>query len=160
MENEGKEKIIIKKYPNRRLYDTKKSKYITLKELAEIIKDGYEIEVIDVKTGENVTAFILTQIILEETRKNSSFLPVSLLHLIIRYGENILSEFFDKYLELTIKNYLAYKSAVDEQFKNWLELSMDLSSMGQKAMLNLFPMKHPFDFFSKTSKQDKEKPEE
>jgi len=148
VEKQEKEKIIIKKYPNRRLYDTKKSTYVTLKEVAEMIKKGYEVEVIDVKSGENVTAFILTQIILEETRKNSSFLPVSLLHLIIRYGENVLSEFFDKYLELTIKNYLTYKSTVDEQFKKWLELGMDLSTMGQKAMLDFFNLKPPFDFSS------------
>ncbi len=159
MEEEEKGKIIIKKYPNRRLYDTKKSAYVTLKEVAELIKGGYEVEVIDVKTGEDVTAFILTQIILEQTRKNSSFLPVSLLHLIIRYGENVLSEFFEKYLELTIKNYLAYKSAVDEQFRNWLELGMDLSTIGQKAILNLFPKK-PFDFSPRTVKQEEKDKEE
>ncbi len=159
MEEQGREKIVIKKYPNRRLYDTKRSAYVTLKEVAEMIKKGHEVEVVDVKTGENVTAFILTQIILEETRRNSSFLPVSLLHLIIRYGENVLSEFFDKYLELTIKNYLTYKSAVDEQFKRWLELGMDISSMGQKAMLNLFPAKSPFDFFNQSGESSKDEPE-
>ena len=159
MEKHDAEKIIIKKYPNRRLYDTRNSTYVTLKEVAEMIKNGYEVEVTDVKSGENVTAFILTQVILEETRRNSSFLPVSLLHLIIRYGENVLSEFFDKYLELTIKNYLTYKSAVDEQFKKWLELGMDISSMGQKAMLNLFPAKSPFDFFNQSGKSEEEEPE-
>ena len=63
------ETILIKKYPNRRLYNTEKSTYISLAQLAEIIKDGRLVKVIDVKTEEDVTAFILTQIVLEEAKK-------------------------------------------------------------------------------------------
>jgi polyhydroxyalkanoate synthesis regulator protein len=74
---------------------------------------------------------------LEEAKKKSSLLPLSLLYLIIRYGET-LSEFFENYLELTFKNYLAYKASVDEQFKKWLTLGMDFSTMAQKNLENLF----------------------
>ncbi len=155
MEKKDSERVIIKKYPNRRLYDTKNSSYVTLREVARMIKEGDDVEVIDAKSEEDVTAFILTQIVLEETRRKNSLLPVSLLHLIIRYGENVLSEFFEKYLELTIENYLTYKAAVDDQFKKWLELGMDLSAMGQKAMLNLPPFKPFYDIFSEATDKGK-----
>jgi polyhydroxyalkanoate synthesis repressor PhaR len=142
------EKVILKKYANRRLYDTEKSAYVTLNEVAELIKTGRQVEVIDAKTKEDVTAFILTQILLEEAKKKNTLLPVALLHLIIRYGENVLEEFFQNYLQITIQNYLKYKSAVDEQFKRWLEVGIDLSDMAQKTMKGLAPFQSFFDQFS------------
>ncbi len=118
--------VLLKKYANRRLYDTEKSTYVTLSQVSEMIRGGRQVKVVDDKTEEDVTAFILTQIILEEAKKNNSLLPVTLLHLVIQYGESVLSEFFEKYLELTIRNYLAYKAALDQQFRNWLEMGKDL----------------------------------
>ena len=93
------EKVVLKKYANRRLYDTEKSAYVTLNQVADLIREGRQVEVIDAKTKEDVTAFILTQIILEASRKKNVLLPVPLLHLIIQYGENVLEEFFEKYLQ-------------------------------------------------------------
>jgi len=66
---------------------------VTLTEVAEIVKKVREVEVVDAKTKEDVTAFILTQIILEEARKKNALLPAPLLHLVIQYGEHVLSEF-------------------------------------------------------------------
>ena len=149
------EKKLIKKYSNRRLYDTRRSAYITLLDVADLIKKGNQVEVIDAKTKEDVTAFILTQIILEEARNKNALLPVPLLHLIIQYGENALEEFFDKYLQQTVQNYLSYKSAVDEQFKKWLDLGMDLSGMAQKTMTGLPPFQSFFDQFSDSADNQK-----
>ncbi|MDI7261287.1 MAG: polyhydroxyalkanoate synthesis regulator DNA-binding domain-containing protein [Thermodesulfobacteriota bacterium] len=143
------EKILLKKYANRRLYDTEKSTYVTLNQVADMIKQGRRIEAIDAKTKEDVTAFILHQIILEEARLKNGLLPVSLLHLIIQYGETVLREFFEKYLQQTIENYLVYKTTFDEQFRKWLDLSMDLSDTAQKTMTGLLtPYKSLFDVFS------------
>ncbi len=133
------EKVVIKKYANRRLYDTESRTFVSLAQIADLIKQGREIEISDDKTGEDVTAFILTQIVLEEAKKKSLLLPVSLLSLLIRYGDSVLSEFFDKYLEQTLKNYLAYKSTMDAQFRAWLELGQDFSSLTQKAMTAFTP---------------------
>ena len=72
------EKIILKKYANRRLYDTDKSKYVTLNEVAERIRNGQQVEVVDAKTKADVTASILTQIVLEEAKKENVLLPVPL----------------------------------------------------------------------------------
>ena len=72
-------KILIKKYPNRRLYNTEASSYITVKDVAELIKLGNRIEVRDVNNGDDVTALVLTQIIMDKAKKNQGLLPVSLL---------------------------------------------------------------------------------
>ena len=95
------EKLVLKKYANRRLYDTEKSVFVSLSQVADLVKQGREIEIKDDKSGEDVTAFILTQVVLEEVKKKTLLLPVSLLSLLIRYGDSVLSEFFDKYLEQT-----------------------------------------------------------
>lgn len=137
------DKLTLKKYPNRRLYDTENSKYVTLADVAELIRKGRLVKVVDVKTEHDVTAFILTQIIMEQVKKNNSILPVSLLHLIIRFGDDVLSEFFDKYLERTIQSYLTYKKSMDEQFRICLELGMDFSSMANKTIKEWTPFQ-PF----------------
>jgi polyhydroxyalkanoate synthesis repressor PhaR len=141
------EKVVLKKYANRRLYDTDQKVFVSLSQVADLVKEGREIEIKDDKTGEDVTAFILTQIVLEEVKKKSLLLPVSLLALLIRYGDSVLSEFFDKYLEQTLRNYLAYKSAMDNQFQKWLELGQDFSKLTQKAMTGLTPFRSWMELF-------------
>ena len=75
--------FIIKRYPNRKLYNTQAKKYINLRELAQTIRDGYDIQVIDFSTGEDLTALTLTQIIFEEEKKQSGlFSPAMLLNMI------------------------------------------------------------------------------
>ena len=79
------DRLIFKKYANRRLYSMSDSKYVTLGDMSELICKGHEVKVIDAKTKEDVTAFILTQIILEQTKNKNTLLPVPLLHFMIRY---------------------------------------------------------------------------
>ena len=69
------EKVVLKKYANRRLYDTEKRAFVSLAQIAELVKQGREIEISDDKTGEDVTAFILTQIVLEEAKKENPAAP-------------------------------------------------------------------------------------
>ena len=125
------EKVFLKRYASRRLYDTESSSYVTLGQVSDMIRGGRQVQVVHAKINEDVTAFILTQIILEEARKQNSLLPVSLLHLFIQYGDNVLSEFFENYLELTIRNYLAHKAAFDQQFRSWLDVGKDIFAPGQ-----------------------------
>ena len=135
------DKIKIKKYANRRLYDTVNSEYITLDQVADMIQQGYQVAVFDARTNEDVTAFVLSQILMEKARNKNFLLPVPLLHLIIRYGENVLGEFFEKYLEQTINGYLAHRSAVDKQFSQWLEMGMGFTDMMQKTLSGLTPFR-------------------
>ena len=131
--------IVLKKYANRRLYDTTRSAYVTLDEVAEMVREGRAIRAVDAQTKEDVTTFVLTQIVLEEARKKNALLQVPLLHMIIRYGDNVLVDFFDKYLEQIVRNYLEYKRTVDKQFEKWLDFGADLSELAQKSMTGMTP---------------------
>jgi len=149
--------LLLKKYTNRRLYDTEKSIYVTLDYVTEIIRQGRQIQVTDAKTGEDVTPAILTQIVLEEARKKKFLLPPPLLYLIIQYGENVLTDFFEKYLEQTIRNYLLYRNMADDQFKKWLEYGENYPKMNPQAMTGLAPLRSLFDLFpADTPKKPKE----
>ena len=151
------DKVKLKKYVNRRLYDMEKSAYVTLNQVADLIRQGRQVEVVDAKTKEDVTAPILSQIILEEAKNKNILLSVPVLHLIIQYGDNILGEFFEKYLQQMIQTYLAHKHAVDDQFKKWLELEMDFSKITQKTMAGITPFKSFFDQFSSLSGKQEQK---
>lgn len=140
--------VVLKKYASRRLYDTEKKTYVTLAQVAGMIGDGQRVAVFDAKTDEDVTAFVLTQILVEEARKSKTLLPVSLLHLLIECGETALSEFFDKYLELALKNYLGYKKTFDEQFRQWLELGGSLSALPGRSLSSIPSLQAYLDFFS------------
>jgi polyhydroxyalkanoate synthesis repressor PhaR len=148
--------IELKKYTNRRLYDTDQKKFVTLGEVAEMIRDGRQVKVSDAKTMEDVTAFILTQIVLEQAKNHHALLPVPLLHLIIQYGDNALSGFFEKYLQQIVQAYLNSRWSVDEQFLRWLELGGEVSKAAQQSLLNLHPLKSFFERFpGKTQPQPK-----
>ena len=142
-------KLLLKKYTNRRLYDTEKSIYVTLDYVTGIIRSGRQIQVIDAKTKEDVTSSILTQIVMEEARKKNFLLPNPLLYLIIQYGENVLSDFFEKYLEQSIKNYLLFRDFADNQYKQWLDAGTNYSQTNPQAMTMLAPWQSLMEVFSK-----------
>lgn len=82
---------LIKRYESRKLYDTEESRYVSLEDIATWVRAGQEIRVIDNSSSEDVTQQTLTQIILEEGRKGTSFLPSELLHELVRMGERAMS---------------------------------------------------------------------
>lgn len=100
--------VIVKKYSNRRLYDTDESRYITLEELADRIRAGAEVRVVDAKTNDDLTQATLAQIILE-SRGAARLLPVPLLTQLIRMGDDALAEFFGRYLGTTLELYFQAK---------------------------------------------------
>src|SRR5688500_12238122 len=89
---------VIKRYSNRKLYDTERSKYVTLDEIAKMIKAGEEVTIIDNETKEDLTSVTLTQIIYEEEKRESR-MPLSMLRNLIQTGGEALTEFFDKSLK-------------------------------------------------------------
>jgi polyhydroxyalkanoate synthesis repressor PhaR len=100
--------VVIKKYANRRLYDTGESRYVTLEELAEKIRLGADCRVVDAATGEDLTQSTLAQIILE-SRGASKLLPVPLLTQLIRMGDDALAEFLGRYLSTALEMYVHAK---------------------------------------------------
>lgn len=97
----------IKKYSNRRLYDTEESRYITLEELTERVRGGKDVRVVDAKSGEDLTQATLVQIVLETNA--ARFLPIPLLARLIRMQDDALGEFFSKYVSTALEMYLTAK---------------------------------------------------
>ncbi|WP_207215412.1 polyhydroxyalkanoate synthesis repressor PhaR [Rickettsiales endosymbiont of Peranema trichophorum] len=109
-------KLVIKKYANRRLYSLTSSSYITLDELKELIKRGYDIEVLDAKTGEDLTRLTLTQIILECETKGYKLLSTSCLKQIIMLYDNKMAETFYDYIAECVKSFNHQQEHI-EQFQ-------------------------------------------
>jgi len=97
--------VIVKKYSNRRLYDTSASRYITLEELTEKIRAGEDVKVVDAKSGTDITQATFAQIIVE-SRGAARLLPVPLLTQLIRMGDDALAEFFGQYMAWFFEIYL------------------------------------------------------
>jgi len=110
-------KVTIKKYANRRLYDTESSAYITLDRLAQMVREGREFEVVDAKTGEDITRQVLTQIIVdEEARGGETMLPINFLKQLIGLYGNSMQNFVPQYLEAAMDSFQRNQSAVRDAF--------------------------------------------
>lgn len=111
--------IVIKKYANRRLYNTETSSYVTLEHLAQMVKDGRHFKVTDAKTGEDITRSVLTQIIFEEENKGQTLLPINFLRQLISfYGQGLqmaLPSYLDATMEMFARNQDRYRDYIDQQ---------------------------------------------
>ncbi|MEX2648826.1 MAG: polyhydroxyalkanoate synthesis repressor PhaR [Alphaproteobacteria bacterium] len=113
----GEKRVIIKKYANRRLYNTATSSYVTLDHLCRMVKEGTDFVVFDAKSGDDITRSVLTQIIVEEETKGPSLLPIGFLRqLIAFYGDNLQS-FVPRYLELSMESFTRNQ----EQMRTYLQ---------------------------------------
>lgn len=119
-DQQGEGPVVIKKYANRRLYNTQTSSYVTLDHLAQMVKEGTEFEVRDARTGEDITRSVLTQIIFEEEAKGQNLLPIQFLRRLIRFYGDSLQAFVPGYLDMTMesfsKNQDAMKDRIAEAF--------------------------------------------
>src|SRR5215510_259214 len=109
---------VIKRYSNRKLYDTQESRYVTLEELEELIRAGKEISVVDVSTGEDLTSVTLAQIILENERNHRVALPTGFLHQLIKHGE-AWQDFIQKSLKSSLEGILTSQRETDRVFQDW-----------------------------------------
>lgn len=98
-----KEQLVIKKYPNRRLYNTQTSSYITLEELNELLRNDVDFVVVDAKTSEDLTRVTLTQIILEQEQKGYELLPLEMLKQMIKLYNNPLSSQYCEFMMAAVK---------------------------------------------------------
>jgi len=122
-----KKPVIVKKYANRRLYNTASSSYVTLEDLAKMIKEGGDFVVYDAKTGEDLTRSVLTQIIVEQEQKGQNLLPISFLRQLIGfYGDN-MQFLVPGYLEQAM---IAFAKN-QEQMRNTLRATFGIFPFGQ-----------------------------
>ena len=114
----GEQKVVVvKKYANRRLYNTGSSSYVTLDDLSRMVRQGRHFVVHDARTGEDLTRSILTQIILEEDGKGRNLLPIGFLRQLISFYDDSLRAFLPRYLELSMENFAGNQ----EQIRRYIE---------------------------------------
>jgi polyhydroxyalkanoate synthesis repressor PhaR len=107
---------VIKRYSNRKLYDTQESRYVTLEELEEFIRAGREISVVDVSTGEDLTSVTLAQIILENERSRRAGLPTAFLHQLIKHGE-AWQDFVQKSMKSSLEGIMSSQREAERVFR-------------------------------------------
>ena len=111
--------IVIKKYANRRLYDTSTSSYVTLEHLARLIREGQDFVVHDAKTGEDLTRSVLTQIIFEEESKGAAILPVNFLRQIISYYGDSMQSVLPAYLDMSMNSFAGQQEKWREAMRSF-----------------------------------------
>ena len=113
------EKVVIKKYANRRLYNTASSSYVTLEHLSEMVKQGVDFVVYDAKTNEDITRTVLTQIIFEEESQGQSLLPIQFLRQLISFYGNSMQAFLPSYLELSLASFTQQQERLRQQMSGF-----------------------------------------
>ena len=111
------QRLNIRKYPNRRYYDTTRSCHLTLEEIYALIRAGHEVQVTDSKSGKDITAKILAQIIIELDSPKLDVFPVPLLHRLLRSNERIVRDFADKYFNQPLSAFLDQQRNMEQYFR-------------------------------------------
>ncbi len=144
----GEGPVVIKKYANRRLYNTQTSSYVTLDHLAAMVKDGTEFEVQDARTGDDITRSVLTQIIFEEEAKGQSLLPIKFLRQLIRFYGDSLQSFVPGYLDMSMegftKNQGAMRDRIAEALGGGNQMVENLTRQNLAMFENAMAMFTPF----------------
>jgi polyhydroxyalkanoate synthesis repressor PhaR len=143
--------VVVKKYANRRLYNTESSSYITLDNLAGMVRDGRDFVVYDARTGEDITRSVLTQIIVEEESKGRAMLPTNFLRQIIGFYGDSLQQFVPSYLEQAMSSFALQqeqmRNAMQQTMGNFFplniqEVSRQNLAMMERAMSLFTPFRH------------------
>jgi len=148
--------ITIKKYANRRLYNTASSSYITLEDLARMVRENIEFQVLDAKTGDDITHSILTQIIMDEEANGEQMLPVSFLRQLIGMYGNSMQALMPSYLEASMANFRENQTKIREAFGK----GMSAGPLAAIHETNMAMMRAAADVFMPgvVKAQDKPKP--
>ena len=119
------ERVIIKKYANRRLYNTATSSYVTLDNLSDMVREGVDFVVFDAKTGDDITRSVLAQIIFEEESRGQNLLPIQFLRQLISFYGDQMQTFLPSYLEMSLASFAKQQERLRSQFS-----SMSPTGMG------------------------------
>ncbi len=155
--NPAQQPVVVKKYANRRLYNTESSSYITLENLAEMVRKDRDFVVYDAKTGEDITRGVLTQIIVEEEGKGNALLPTNFLRQLIGfYGDNVQSA-VPRYLEQAMSSFARQQENLRATMQKTLGpfLPPGMEDMGRK---NMEMMGRAMNLFTPFHREDEEAP--
>ena len=150
--------MLIKKYANRRLYNTDSSSYVTLNYLCELVKEGKDFVVKDARTGEDITRAVLTQIIVEEESKGQNLLPVQFLRQVISFYGDSLESALPHYLEMSMERFFRDQERMRDYMIGPLGASSGQSPFADIARQNLTLFERVFNVFSPFPKESDNTP--
>jgi polyhydroxyalkanoate synthesis repressor PhaR len=131
---EKSDELVIKRYGNRRLYNTETRSYVNYEDLIKLIRDGQNIKVIDSTTKEDATKAVLIQLVLEEEKNKNTILPTEFLFQLLRSREESVQDFFKNHLAASFNAYLKTKEEFDNRFRNLLEMAASAPQMWEKLI--------------------------
>ncbi len=131
---EADDVLVIKRHGNRRLYNTETKGYISYDELAELVRDGRDLKVIDSTSKADVTKAVLIQVILEEEKNKKTILPTEFLFQILRSREESVQDFLKNHLAASFNAYLKTKEEFDNRFRSMLEMASAAPQMWEKLI--------------------------
>ena len=134
--DDGDAPVVIKKYANRRLYNTATSSYVTLDHLCQMVKDGVDFVVYDAKTGDDITRSVLTQIIFEEESKGQNLLPIGFLRQLISFYDDSLRAVLPSYLELSMQTFTRNQGEMRDHMKDTFGEALPLNQMQEWGKQN------------------------
>ena len=132
--NEDEPELIIKRYGNRRLYNTETQSYVNYKELTKLVREGQDVKIIDSTSKEDVTKAILIQLILEEEKDKKTILPTPFLFQLLRSREDSVQDFFRNHLSASFDAYLKTKEEFDKRFRTILDMAVSAPQMWEKLI--------------------------
>jgi polyhydroxyalkanoate synthesis repressor PhaR len=131
----GPRRLEIRKYPNRRYYDTTHSRHVTLEEIYTMIRDGWEVRVVDSKTGQDITAKVLAQIIIELDPPKLDVFPVPLLHRLLRSNEQLVNDFIQKYFNAPLSAFLDSHRNFEQSLRQAMGLQLPTPTVADWAKM-------------------------
>lgn len=142
------DRVVIKKYANRRLYNTGTSAYVTLDNLATMVRDGVDFVVFDAKSNEDITRSVLAQIIFEEESKGSSLLPIQFLRQLIGFYGDSMQSILPSYLELSMDNFTRQQEQFRKQFSSTFGATPGAGLFDEQVRQNLAMFERAMKMFS------------
>lgn len=131
------EKVVIKKYANRRLYNTATSSYVTLDTLSEMVRQNIDFIVYDAKTGDDITRGVLAQIIFEEESRGQNLLPIQFLRQLISFYGDSMQALLPTYLEMSLDGFTRQQERFRSQFANAFGATPNLGFFDEQVTQNL-----------------------
>ena len=142
------DRVIIKKYANRRLYNTASSSYVTLDHLAEMVRQGTDFVVYDAKTSEDITRSVLTQIIFEEESRGQNLLPIQFLRQLIRFYGDSMQSILPTYLEMSLDAFTRQQEQFRGQFSQAFGAAPGVGFFDEQVRQNLALFDRAMKMFS------------
>ncbi len=129
--------VVIKKYANRRLYNTAASSYVTLEHLSDMVRSGVDLVVLDAKSGEDITRSVLTQIIFEQESRGQNLLPVAFLRRLIRFYGDQMQGFLPPYLEMSMESFSKAQEQMRENFSRAFGAKTPMAAFEEQTQRNM-----------------------